>query len=331
MTRNRWVVGLTLTIIALTGCGSPTTQKPAPTVSPIEAVTATVESTTVTVGPTATPAAFPVTVKDGLGNEITLAQKPMRIVSATLGTDEILLDLVDPERLIGVTYLASDKTTSNIADRPELKQIKNTVQDDPEQIIALEPDLVFAASFTKPEVIDQLKKAKITVFVVGNFTSIEAMRDNILTIGKLVGEETKANKLADQMDKVLSEVDDKLKKAPGPKPSVLYLASEGWTAGSGTTVDNVIAEAGGINAAASLKDWNQLSPEKVIELNPDVVILSPYVTDQEFLKNAAYKNLTAVKNGRVVAITDAHMSAVSQYIVLAVEDVARVLYPDQFK
>jgi iron complex transport system substrate-binding protein len=275
--------------------------------------------------------AFPVTVKDGLGKDVTVKKQPVKIASLTLGTDEVLLDLVGPGCLVGVTYLASDKTTSNIADRPELKQIKNTLNDDPEKVIALSPDLVFAGQFTKPEVVDQLRNAKITVFVVGNYTSIAAMEDNIRTMGKLVGEDAKAKAMTDAMDQKLAEIAGKLKAAQGQKPSVLYLAAEGWSAGSVTTVDDIITHAGGVNAAASLNDWNQLSPEKVILLNPDFVVLSPYVTDQDFLKNPAYKDMAAIKNNHVTAPSDAHMSATSQYIVLAVEDVAKVLFPDLMK
>lgn len=339
MNKIRWIVGLALALIVLAGCGTAATQPPA-TSTPTEAVTATAgptQAVTAASEPTqaATEAAspFPVTVKDGLGKDVTVEKKPVKIVSTTLGTDEILLDLVGPERLIGVTHNASDATQSNIADRPELKQVKNVVGagPDPEQIIALEPDLVFAASWTKPEVIDQLRNAKITVFVVGNFTSIAAMEDNITTIGKLVGEEAKAKNITDGMDKTLAEVADRLKAAQGKQPTVLYLTPDGWVAGSKTTSDDIITHAGGINAAAGLNDWNQLSPEKIIELNPDVVILSPYVGDQDFLKNPAYKGMAAIKNNRVAAITDAHMSATSQYIVLAVEDVAKLLYPDLMK
>jgi cobalamin transport system substrate-binding protein len=328
MNDKSWMIGAGLVLALLAGCAAPAATAPVATAAPTEVVTPLVE---ITQEPSATPPAFPVTVTDGLGNDVTIQKNPVRIGSLTLGTDEVLLDLVGPERLIGVTYLASDKTTSNIADRPELKQIKNTLQDDPEQIIALEPDLVFVGQFTKPEVIDQIEQAGISVFVVGNFTSIAAMEDNILSIGKLVGEEAKAQDMTAAMDQKLAEIAAKLKAAPSPKPSVLYLAAEGWSAGSATTVDDILTHAGGINAGAALKDWNQLSPEKIVEFNPDYVILSPYVTDQDFLKNPAYQTMAAVKDHHVAAPSDAHMSATSQYIVLAVEDVARVLYPDLMK
>jgi cobalamin transport system substrate-binding protein len=312
-----------LMAVVLAGCTAAAT--PTPSELPVPTVVVpTAEPTAVP--PTEVPA-FPVTLTDGLGNEVTVDAKPEKIVSLTLGTDEILLDLVGPERLIGVTYLAADETTSNIASNPELAKVKNTVEADPEVILALEPDLVLVGSFTKPEVIDQLKSAGVTVFVVGNFTAIQPMADNILTLGKLVGEPEKAQAMVDKMNTDLTAVTDKVAVADA-RPTVLYYTSGGWVAGSKTTVDDIITQAGGVNAAADLVDWNVLSPEAVIEKNPDVVILSPYVTDDEFLKNPAFAGLNAVKNKKVVALTDAHMSATSQYIVLAVLDVAKLLHPD---
>ncbi len=271
---------------------------------------------------------FSASAVDGLGNEVTLNAKPQRIVSMTLGTDEILLDLVGPERLIAVTYLAADATTSNIAERPELAQIPNVIQPNPspEQIIALEPDLVFVATFTDSTMIQQLRDAGLPVFAVGFFSSIEAMQQNILTIGDLVGEPEKAAAMVDEMNARLQAIAEAV--AGKEKPSVLYLASDGWVAGSGTTVDDIIVRAGGVNAAADLVDWNQVSEEVIIQMDPDYVILSPYVTDEEFINNPVFANLKAVQQGHVMAISDAYMSATSQYIVRGVEEVARFLYPE---
>ena len=59
---------------------------------------------------------FPRTITDGLGNEVTIPQKPQRIISLTLATDEILLSLVDTARARGVTYLAGDSMWTNVSE-----------------------------------------------------------------------------------------------------------------------------------------------------------------------------------------------------------------------
>jgi iron complex transport system substrate-binding protein len=277
-----------------------------------------------------TESAFPVTVVDGLGTEVTIEAAPQRIVSMTLGTDELLLDLVGPERLAAVTYLAADATTSNIAGRPELAEIEAVVEPNPspEQIIALEPDLVFVASFTEATVIEQLRGAGLPVFAVSFFSSIEAMQDNILTIGEVVGEAAGAEAIVAQMDAQLAQIEQALEPAGDALPGVLYLSTGGWVAGSESTVDDIIRRAGGANVAGDLVDWQQISEEALIELNPDVVVLSPYVLDEEFVGNPAFQTMAALENGQVFAISDAYMSATSQYIVRGVEVLAHHLHPD---
>jgi ABC-type Fe3+-hydroxamate transport system substrate-binding protein len=49
-----------------------------------------------------------------------------------------------------------------------------------------------------------------------------------------------------------------------------------------------------------------------------------------FTHDPAFSGLRAVQNGRVYAMSDAHMTNVSQYVTRGVEDVARALYPEAF-
>lgn len=273
--------------------------------------------------------AFSVTVVDGMGSEVTLDAKPQRIASMTLGTDEILMDLVGPERLVAVTYLSADPSVSNIANRPELAEVETTldVAPSPEQILALEPDLVFLATFTDSAIIDQLRDAGLNVFVVGFFNSVDAMEQNILTISELVGEAETGEAIVADMNDRLAAVDEALAGVE-EMPSVLNLSTDGWVAGSGTTVDDIITRAGGVNAAAELADWQQISEEALIEMDPDAVLLSAYVLDSEFVDNPAYSGMSAVQNDRVFTISDAYISTTSQYIVRGVEVLANELHPD---
>jgi len=270
-----------------------------------------------------------VTVIDGLGEEFTFEGRAERIASVALGTDEILLSLVGPERLVGVTRLATDPAISNAADLAA--EVETIVEADPEQIIALEPDLVFVETFTDPAVIEQIEGAGIPVFVVGNLVSIDSIRENILTIGQLTGENEAAQAMVAQMDAELDEIAQALEEADVESPRVLYLAPDGWVAGSATTLDDIITRAGGVNAAAEagLESWQQVSEETLIEMNPDVILVSSFMPVDDVLGNPAYADLAAVQNERVYQANDVHLSAVSQYIVLGVQDVAGViLYPD---
>jgi hypothetical protein len=80
----------------------------------------------------------------------------------TLATDEILLALVEPSRLLGVTYLAVDERLSHVTQ--EAAAVPHKVRADPEQIIAVQPDLVFVASYLRGEFIRLLQAAGLVLF-----------------------------------------------------------------------------------------------------------------------------------------------------------------------
>ena len=75
-------------------------------------------------------------------------------------------------------------------------------------------------------------------------------------------------------------------------------------------------------------DWSQINEEVVIEMDPDYVILSVWLADEEFIANPVFADLTAIQNGQAVVINDSYMSATSQYIVRGVEELAAVLHPE---
>jgi iron complex transport system substrate-binding protein len=278
---------------------------------------------------------FPRTVTDGAGNSVTINAKPVHIVSVTLGTDEILLSLVDPARIAAVTANALDPEQSNVVE--QAKHIPAQLATaDPETIIALKPDLVFVASYTDAGIIKQFKDAKLTVFVLGNFSSIKDIENNITLLGTVVGEETQAAKIVGAMEDKLNTVANAVK---GQKPlRVLFYLPDGYTDGAGSTVDGVITHAGGINVitAAGIKDtYTQVNDEFVVQQDPDVILIagltqySPGFADK-FYNNPNFQTLKAVKNKRAVVVDDAHLDAVSQYIADGVSDVAALLYPDAY-
>jgi iron complex transport system substrate-binding protein len=55
-----------------------------------------------------TNAPFPRLVRDASGAVMVIPHKPQRIVSQTLGTDEILLALCAPQRIVALSILADD-------------------------------------------------------------------------------------------------------------------------------------------------------------------------------------------------------------------------------
>ncbi|WP_119066092.1 ABC transporter substrate-binding protein [Aggregatilinea lenta] len=279
-------------------------------------------------------AEFPRTVVDGLGREVTLDAPPQRIASVTLGSDEILLDMIGPERLIGVSYFADDPQISNISDR--LADIPHTdLSGDPEVLISLDADLVILASYSNPAALDQLEDAGVPVFMLTEFNTVEEIRTNIRLLGEVTGEDARADQMIAQMDGRLDAVQDAV--ADEDPVRVLYYEPGGITYGPGSTVDEIIQLAGGMNvvAEAGLEAYPLVNAEFAIGADPDVVLVSGWFTGEDdpvawFTSDQALGTVRAAQTGHVYAINAAHMTNVSQYIADGVEDVAHVLYPDAF-
>jgi iron complex transport system substrate-binding protein len=282
----------------------------------------------------AAPPAFPRTLIDGLGREITLDEPPQRIVSATLGSDEILYALVGPERLLGVTFFADDPMISNIAG--QAGEIEHTdISGSPEQMISLDADLVVLASYSNPAALDQLIEAGVPVLVLTEFNSLDEIRANIRLLGQATGEEVRAEALIAEMDARLETVRETVQDQTPPR--VLYYEFGGVTYGPGSTVDEIITLAGGENVIAEtdLGPYPLIDSEFILATDPDVILLGGWFSEtgdpvESFSEDPAFATLRAVQNGRVYPINDAHLTNVSHYIADGVEDVARALYPDLF-
>jgi len=186
-------------------------------------------------------------------------------------------------------------------------------------------------------VVKQLKEAGLTVFILSNFNSIKDIENNIITLGNVVGEEINAADLVNSMEAELQEIADAVKDVT-PLTTVYY-APDGYSDGPGTTIDEVITRAGGINIVTKggIKDaFPQLSDEFMVTQDPDVVMLAGFNSYapqfvEKFNTNPAFQTLKAIKDKRVVVVNDAHIGSVSQYIVKGVADVAALLYPDAYQ
>ena len=81
------------------------------------------------------------------------------------------------------------------------------------------------------------------------------------------------------------------------KPKVwIEVSSELYTSGKGTFMDELVTLAGGHNVAGEQEGWPQVSAEKVVEWNPDVIILM-YGHDN---KKRALIRYLPVRDGKIL-------------------------------
>lgn len=286
------------------------------------------------------PSPFPMSVKDAKGADVTIEKKPEKIVSLTLGTDEMLLKLVDKSRIKAVTYLSEDPGLSNIVE--EVKDISVKLNAEVEKIISIQPDLIFVADWADDKVIKQLRDAKIAVYAYKTPNGVEDQKKTVMEIARLVGEEQKGQEVIQWMDERLNAIEEKVKTLPEDKKlTALSLDSFYSTYGKNTTFDDIADRAGLVNLASKqgVEGWLQITKEKVVEMNPDVIFLPSWSYQgfdakkfaEDFRNDKSLAGVSAVKNNRVFTLSESHMTSVSHNIVLGVEDAAKAAYPDLFK
>ncbi len=260
---------------------------------------------------------------------------PDRIVSLTLASDEILLDIVgDTERISALTYLASDKSISNIADRVSgFPKIHPNL----EQVIVLSPDLVIVASYINQNFRRQLKNSGIKTLFLKEFQGFSSVKKNISLIGKAVCEKKNAESLIKNME---TKLEASLKKIPENKisPRVLYYSPSGFTAGKGSMVGEIIEKSGAMNlgSRAGVNNFGKISLEYIIESDPDIIILSSFNPSnpdfpKEFLSKTVLKDISAVKNNMVKILPAKHIISASHYAVNSVEDMVNLLLESYWK
>jgi iron complex transport system substrate-binding protein len=269
-------------------------------------------------------AGFPRTVTDGAGRSIHLAARPMRIVSQTLASDEMLFPMVAPERLVGLSSLSRDPKYSNVvneATRHPAPSIETA-----EDIVRLKPDLIFVTTYSRAEVVSVLESTGAPVYRLANLDDLQGVMTNLRRIGAAVGEEAAAERMVAEMQRRLADV---AARRAGRAPLRVLSFSGGFTAGRGTSFDDIVRHANAVNEAAArgIEKFPRLSEEQVLAWNPDVLVAGalPGEADnvrRRLLTGPGVGQTTAARRNQIVIIDTRRLLAVSQHVVEAIEQLA---------
>ena len=271
--------------------------------------------------------AFPVTVTDALGKEITLEEAPDRIVSLTPSNTEILFELGLDEEVVGVND--NDNYPEQVADKTRIGGIEYNI----ETIISLQPDVVFAhesSMFTFESAIEQLEASGVTVFVVDNAETFDETYETIEVIGTLTGKDEEADKIIASIQSKLADIQAKL-QGVSPKTAFMVVGASPdiYVVGQNTFMNEMLKE---INVDNAVKEegWPLYSAEQFITANPDSIVFT-YAGDDETIKNnRAFAVMTAVQNNALTVVDGDTTSRQGPRIAEGVESLAKAIYPEVF-
>ena len=97
---------------------------------------------------------------EGLNGLVSIPSKPQRIITASIGHDEVTLALVPRDRLVAVGGVTKNSTYSNVS---SLVQDTAEISRDPETIVAQSPDVVVTSPFFPAEAVAALSSTGIPV------------------------------------------------------------------------------------------------------------------------------------------------------------------------
>ena len=282
-------------------------------------------------------------VTDVEGTVVTFKHKPQRILTVSAGTDELMLGLVEPERMAAINESLADREHTNIpwvCDR-----IPTVIPRSPsvEQIAALHPDLVVVTPWMPRENIDAIRELNVPVVVCKSAATMEDIHDNIRLYAAAVGEAERGEKLIGMMEEKLAEIRTKVAAVPEEKKhkSIALISIMVNYGGAGCTFDELCRYTDSINAKAAAGNHmgQEMTKEQLVAANPDYLFFPSYedgATNEEnygrqYLEDPSLAQMTAVRERQIGHPWARYVYNLSQDIVYGIQETAWILYGDEFK
>ncbi len=270
-------------------------------------------------------AAFPVTVTDDAGRQVTVSAEPQRIVSLAPANTEIIYGLGLLDRLVGVTTF--DDYPVEVAD---IEKVGDFITPNLEAIAALEPDLVLATTGVQADVIERIEATGATVVAVDPQT-LDELLDSIEMVGAVTGVPEAAADVVESMEIQIEDIAEQVEGAP--VRCFIEIAQDPlFTAGQGTLLNDLIEHAGGENVVTQ-EGYVGYSLEQLLSDDPAVYLatLGSMSDPADLAGRPGYGALTAVREGRVYVLEDNLVSRPGPRVVEGIRQIAAALHPDVFE
>jgi iron complex transport system substrate-binding protein len=258
--------------------------------------------------------------------------QPQRIISIVPAVTEILFAIGAGPQVVAVSSF--DKFP---ADVQKLPRVGALIDPDLERILSLRPDLVVVYG-SQTDLRAQLDRAQVPIYLYRH----AGLADVTLTIRELgarVGHVAEARELATRIETRLAGIKQQVAGRPRPRTLIVLGRESGalrgvYASGGVGFVHDMVEAAGGENVFGNIrKEAVQATTELILAQRPDVILeLRPDSLDPEQLKRETdtWKTLSAlpaVRNGRVILLTDERTIVPGPRVAEGTEAIARVLHP----
>ena len=265
---------------------------------------------------------------DGTSETVILDHKAERIVA------------VGPNAADLASELAGDSVVaSTAAPYQSSNGVKQRVALDVKAIAALKPDIVIVedddgtTDFVRP-----LREAGVKVALLRAPKTVKEVEDQTRNVGQLLGRADKAESLITTMMNYIRDTESlRFARRDDPKKTVAVYNENGLYGAPDTLIQDMLKYVNVDNAAtkAGVK-WSYMGKkDDLIKVDPDVIIVPADVKAAGFNRDAvlnsyyndpALKNIKAIKNKKVVIISNEAMMAKTYHIGRGIYNMAQFVY-----
>ena len=278
-------------------------------------------------------------ITDVNGRTVKLKKKPERIIVTSSS-------FLEPLHEVGGDVVARPDSKTNMPEYAKDKpSIGRTYNVDMEKLISYTPDLVIINKATNEKLIQPLEAAGIPV-IVAKLKSYEDVKNGLRQFAVITEHPEKAEAFIADMDKRIEEIKNRLPKKE-LRVLILHSTSQGVSVQLDSSIAGSVANllgfknvASGMKAMEDKPDAAPYSIETAVEQNPDVIFVTSMGKVDEIKAsmektmetNPAWQSIPAVRDKKVYYLSQEHflLSPCIHYPE-AVEEMARLIYPEGFK
>ncbi|AEF97067.1 iron ABC transporter substrate-binding protein [Methanotorris igneus] len=294
-------------------------------------------------------------ITDMLGREVEVPKEVNRIVAIGPGCLRLITYLNATDKVVGVED--SEKKWSiygrpyriahpEFANLPTIGKAGPNPKPYPEEIIKVNPDVIFACYITKEQADDLQQKTGIPVVVLSygrlaTFNNKDLFK-SIELAGKILGKEERAEEVIKFIKDCLTDLNNRTSDIPDSKKPKVYVGGIGFKGMHGIESTSCnYPPFMAVNAKNVVDELNQsshvfINKEQLLKWDPDIIFIDEgglKLVIEDYKKNPDYYNsLKAFKNGNVYGLLPYNFYTTNVGTALAdAYFIGKVIYPDRFE
>lgn len=197
------------------------------------------------------------------------AQALPRVASLNLCTDQLVLELAQPEQIVGLTPLSRDCWSAVLCQQARTAPVFRPTA---ENIVAAHADVVLGGVYTAAVAMQAARESGAQVIAIPPAKSLADIPAQIMQVARAIGVPERGQEMVQAFKKRLAEL---AVTRAGTDPVAAVYAANGFVSHAGTLPDDVLAHAGFRNYATVMH--NRMSAhfpmELMIAYPPDLLIL----------------------------------------------------------